>query len=503
MRATAQPVEGNKVKLSVELDEEEIDKAVDQAFRKMAREVRVPGFRPGKVPRRLLEARVGAGTVRQEALRDSLPDFYARAVVDAEVDAIDAPEIDITAGEESGPVAFDATVEVRPTVSIAGYTGLAVTLPSLAVEDSDVDAQVDRLRDGFAELSVVGRPARDGDHLTIDIKASRNGQVIDGLTADDFVYELGTGSIVPEVDTELAAKLPGDILRFNAAVGEEEISFQVLVKEVKEKVLPEVTDEWVSEASEHETVEALRAELADRARAVRRVQARMLLQERSLEALVALVDIEPPDVLVNAEIERRAHDLGHRLDSQGATLEQYLAATGQAQDDLVAELRSSSITAVKADLALRALAEAEEISATDGDVDAEVARLAEQTGQSASRIRRQLEANEQIPAVRADARKGKALTWLEDHVELVDEAGKPLDRAELFPTSEAGADGEEAGGEGAGGGAEGDEAEGAGAAGDATVEGAGEEQAGEKGEPTREAAGEPAGVHETTVESPA
>jgi trigger factor len=433
MRSSVEPLEGNKVKLSVEVDETEFEKALDAAFRKIAREVRIPGFRPGKAPRRLLEARIGSDVARQEALRDALPDFYEQAVKENDVDAIAPPEIDITAGEEQGAVAFDAVVEVRPRVSVAGYQGLQVTVPSPAVSDEEIDRQVDRLRNNFGELNPVNRPARDGDHLSIDLTGTRHGQPVEGLTATDFLYELGSGLVVPELDKQLQGVRAGDILKFNAPVPgqDEEATFQVLVKEVKEKVLPEVTDEWASEASEFDTVEELRADLAGRIGTVKKMQTQLALRDAVVDSLVQLVDEEPPEALVGAELERRIHDLGHRLEHQGADLAQYLEATGRTQDQLLASLREASIQAVKADLALRAVAEAEAVEVTDDELDAEIGRLAERAGRKPAEVRRQLDRAEQLPAVRSDIRKGKALEWLVDHVEVVDEEGRPVDRADL------------------------------------------------------------------------
>ena len=174
MRATAAPEEGNKVRLTVEVDESEIDEALNGVLRRLSREVRVPGFRPGKVPRRVIEARLGgASALRDEALREALPEFYAKAVSDTEVDPIDTPEIDITAGDQSGAVSFDAIVEVRPTVSIAGYQGLVVTLPGLDVPEAEVNAQIDRLRATSGELVDVDRPVQKGDLVTIVITGKR------------------------------------------------------------------------------------------------------------------------------------------------------------------------------------------------------------------------------------------------------------------------------------------------------------------------------------------
>ena len=257
MRAVVEPLEGNKVKLSVEVEEQEFEKAVDAAFRKISSQVRVPGFRPGKTPRRLLEARIGVEAARQEALRESLPDYYAEALRQTEVDPIDQPEIDITAGEEQGPVAFDAVVEVRPQVTIAGYGGLQVTIPSPLVADEDVDRQIDRLRDQFGELQPVGRAVRDGDHVTIDLHAERDGQAVAGLAVDDYLYQVGSATLAPQLDEHLRGTKVGDIVTFESEVEQQEgpVSVRVLVKDVKEKVLPEVSDEWASEVSEFETVE--------------------------------------------------------------------------------------------------------------------------------------------------------------------------------------------------------------------------------------------------------
>ena len=216
MKAVVEPLEGNKVKLTIQVDEQEFEKAIDAAFRKIAKEVRVPGFRPGKAPRRILEARLGKESGRSEALRDALPDYYTQALREHDVDAIAPPEIDITAGQESGALAFDAVVEVRPQIHLAGYDGLRVEVPSPTATDEDIDAQVDRLRGNFGELTTVDRPARDGDHLTIDLHGSRDGQDVAGMTTDDFLYELGSGSVLPELDDNLPRRPAGDILAFVA-----------------------------------------------------------------------------------------------------------------------------------------------------------------------------------------------------------------------------------------------------------------------------------------------
>src|SRR5437588_981267 len=447
MRSSVESLEGNKVKVSVEVDEAEFDRAIDAAFRKIARDTRIPGFRPGKAPRRILETRLGTDVAREEALRDSLPDYYVHALEEQDVDAIAAPEIEITGGRGGGPVQFDAVVEVRPPGSVAGYQGLRVTVPSPDVTDTEVDRQLDRLREQFGELQTVSRPGRDGDHVLIDLSGYRHSEQIEGLTADDFLYELGSGSVVPELDEQLRGSKAGDILKFTAAVPgqEEDVGFQVLVKEVKEKLLPEVTDEWASDASEFDTVDALRDDIRTRVGAVKKMQTQLSVRSQAVDAVVELVSEEIPEPLVNEEMERRLHELSHRLAAPGAHLAPYPEATARSTEEFQANLREAAVTAVKADLALRAVADAEDLEATDEEVDAEIERIAQAAGQKPAAVRKQLDRNDQLPAVRSDIRKGKALAVLTEHVEIADEEARIIDRAELMtPTPDTPAEAETA-----------------------------------------------------------
>ena len=262
MRANAEPVEGNTIRLSVEVDEPEVDKVLEEAVKTLSRQVRIPGFRPGRVPRQVLEARMGgAVALRAEALREALPDFYAQAVADAEVDPIAPPEIDITSGEEHGPLAFDAVVQVRPTVAIPGYAGLQITVPSPEVTEKEVDDQLDRLRETDAELIEVARPAIDRDHVTIDLVGTGpDGSEV--VNVSDYLYEVGSGRVVEALDDQLSGAKIGDVLAFTSTAGDAgDVAFRVLVKEVKEKKLPAATDDWAVENSEFSTVAELRADL--------------------------------------------------------------------------------------------------------------------------------------------------------------------------------------------------------------------------------------------------
>ena len=272
---------------------------------------------------------------------------------------------------------FDATVQVRPIVGIPGYAGLQVTVPTLEVTEEDISGQVDRLRENEGELVPAGRPASDGDHATIDIHGTASGEEV--IDANDFLYEIGSGRVVPELDAELRGKSAGDILAFHAETPDRGlISFRVLVKDVQRKQLPEATDDWAAEASEFSTLDELRDDIAKRVTRVRRLQAQMALRQNALNALVELVeDDEVPEVLVDGAMNQRAHDLAHRLEEQRATIGQYLAATGQSEEEFLAALRVEVLREVKADLALRALADAEELDVSETELTDELAAMAE------------------------------------------------------------------------------------------------------------------------------
>ena len=462
MRSSVETLEDNRVRLTVELDEAEFEPEVEAAFKRIAREVRIPGFRPGRVPRQLLEARLGHQAGRHEALRTALADYYARAVVKHDVDAIDLPDIEITEGAESGPVCFDAVVEVRPTVAVSGYDSLRVEIPSPLVEPGEIDAEIDGLRQQFAELSPVGRNAHDDDHLRIDISCTLGGETVDGLTASDYDYRLGTGAVVPEIDDNLRGASAGDILEFHAAHPdadeERRLSFRVLVKEVLETVLPDLDDDFVAANTEFDSVEGLRSAVeAGRSRTavLRAASAR---HEAIVEAVAALVTDDVPQGMVDGEADSLLNSLVGDLSRRGYELEDYLDSVGQSREELEAGMRGSALRSVKLDLALRAVAAAEGLDADDDAVEAELRRAvlasradaagagaagAERAGEAqesedeavaedeaaaeASRLRRELASTGRLSAMRSEMSKRAAMEWIVERVELIDPSGQAVD----------------------------------------------------------------------------
>ncbi len=427
----------NLVKLSVVIDEDEFDRDIDAAFRKIAREVRLPGFRNGRAPRKVLEARIGIGAAREQALRDAIPAYLTTAVREHDLDLVATPSIDIVEGHEAGPVAFDATCEVRPEITVPGYGGLRVELPSPVATDSEVDEAVAAELRRNGQLVDAERPVQSGDFVTLTLAATRDGEPVPGLNTDDWLYEVGKGWVAEGFDNELLGATAGTTLTFtaNPSGSTDPADFTVEVAKVQTMQLPELTDEWVAEhLGEFDTVEAWKASVAARLGESKLGQARNLFVDRTTAALAELVEIEPPTSMVQGDLQGRVQNTVQQFQAQGIALDQWLAATGQDANSFVEALKVQSERAVKVDLALRAVAVAEGLEVSDDDLGAEYARIAMQVRQKASDVRKAYERNDAVADLVAQLRKTKAIDWLLEHVEVVDTDGHPIDRALLLGT---------------------------------------------------------------------
>ena len=423
------------VRLTVTIGQDEFDRDIDAAFRKIGREARLPGFRNGKVPRKVLEARIGLQAAREEALRDAVPQYLAKAVREHDVDLIATPEVTVTAGAEEGEVTFEALCEIRPVITVPGYGGLRVEIPSPSASDADIDEAVDAERRRQGSLVAVTRSAQQGDHVTLTLAATRDGEPVPGLNTEDWLYEIGKGWVAEGFDDRLVGTSAGAELTFSAnpTGTDQPADFQVTVTQVQEMQLPEVTDEWVSEnLGEHETVAAWRASIAERLGTTRLNQARNQLVERVTDALAALVDAPLPTSMVEGDLQARVQNMVRQFQAQGISIDQWLQITGQTPDMFIAALRVQSEKAVKVDLAMRAVVVAEGIVADDDDIEAEYARIALQVGQKAKDVRVAYEKNDAVHDLADQIRKNKALDWLLEHVEIVDEAGTPIERELLL-----------------------------------------------------------------------
>lgn len=430
MKSSVEPLEGNKVRVYVEVDEAEFDNDIDRAFRTIAREVKLPGFRNGKVPRRVLEARIGIGPAREQALRDAIPVYLTKAVREHDVDLVATPEVEITGGQDDGLVEFEAECEIRPEITVPGYGGLRIELDSPVPTDDELDAARGEELKAGGSLVDADRPAADGDFLTLDIAVSRDGDDVPGLNTEDWSYELGQGWVAEGFDDHLAGAVAGDELTFDATPKgtEEPAEFTVKVTSVQVLELPELTDEWVADnTGEFETVAEWEDSIRERLTEAKLGGVRQQVMGKLTESLVALVDVEPPESMVQAEQQNQVQNMARQLQMQGIDLEAWMSATGQDLNQMLDGAKPQAEQAVKSDLALRAVAAAEGIEVSDGDVEMEYARMAMQFGQKAKDIRRVYERNDGVPELLAGIRKSKAMDWLLHHVEMVDHDGTPLD----------------------------------------------------------------------------
>lgn len=439
MRATTTSLDNNRVKINVEIDDAEMSDAIDAAAVTLAKQVSVKGFRKGKVPKNVLIANIGGPSVlRSEAIRESLPDFYSRAVADTLIDPIGQPDIKIIDGEEQGTLVFDAEVEVRPEATISGQRDLRVTIPSPFVDESDVDAQIDRFRETDAILKDVDRPIVTGDLVTMDIHVQQIATDVEPLDMSDYMYTVGSGTITEGVDELIIGLKAGEELKLNGSVGGGVVAtYELKLRQVKERELPALNDEWVEENTEWPTVDEMRESIRSQMRRMKIVEAQMSQRDAMLVALSELVAEDlVPDSLVDAETNERLHDLGHRLSEQKLNLETFLQVTNQTSDALLATLREDAVRAVRIDLALRALVRAEALEPTVVELDDELAKTAEAMSVAPELLRTNLRDTGRVVVFNAEVAKMKASRWLSDHVTFVDPEGVEIDH-ELLRTDQS------------------------------------------------------------------
>jgi trigger factor len=435
VKSIIETLEGNKVKLSVEIDEVEFDRNIDKAFRKIANEIRIPGFRQGKAPRQLLQAQIGLGAARSQAIQDSIPEYLALAVREHDVDLIATPQIEVTKGEVEGILGFDATCEVRPIVTVPGYNGLRIELPALLVKEEDVDDAMKSERSRHGVLKDVDRAIAKGDHVSLDLSGTREGTPVPGLNVEDWAYEVGKGWVSASFDEKLTGEKLGSTITYSEAPnGTTDIAeMTVVVKKVQEMVLDDLTDEWVAEhVSEFETVDAWKASLRKRLEEIKLNQTRSVFVERTTSALAELVTIDIPEAMIASDLQARVRNTVEQFQSQGVSIDQWLSATGQTTESFIENLRTESQKAVKVDLALRAVAVAQAISASDDDIEQELERIAMQVGRKVNQVRKAYQENDALTELAAQIHKSQAVDWLLRNSTLVDPDGNAISADDLF-----------------------------------------------------------------------
>ncbi|MDQ3913859.1 MAG: trigger factor [Actinomycetota bacterium] len=434
LQISSERLDKNRVKLRVEAPEGSLKPALDAVYRRWAGEIKVPGFRKGKVPRQLIDARVGPEVIREEALRDALPDLYRDALAQEDLEAIAPPEIEVLEFDAGQPLLFEAIVDVRPDVTVPDLSAISIEAPPSEVTDEELDEQLERLRDRFAELESVGREARRGDFVLVDLKGYRHEELVEGAGAPDLLYEVGSRTGPPKLDEELEGTRPGAILKFNDTMPDgggdlagEEISFTVLVKEVKVKVLPPLDDELAKTMGEFETLDELKDDLRERLGGVKRGMVRDEIANRALAALVDASDLDPPEKLVDSELEHRLEHFEEDLKRAGLTMDEYTRRAELTELEIRRDMRAQVERSVKAELLLEEIARTESFDVTEEDIGREIAVLAHRSGRDAKEVAEQVVNAGRLGSLAADIMRRKAL----DHVvEAINVAGRPTEEPE-------------------------------------------------------------------------
>jgi trigger factor len=420
--------------VSFQVAEADLDEAKTQAARRLSKDLKIKGFRPGKAPRRIVEATVGPERLRSEAIDDLLPTLVADVLREMELSPAAPPQVENLTDTDDG-LEVQVKVATWPELDqVPEYEGLEIEISTVEPTEEDLNAQIDRLRDQFADLETADRPAVDGDFVSINLSATRNGEPVEAAAANDLLYEVGSGSFLPGLDEQLPGSAAGSIIKFDTALpggfgdlAGQEVAMQVLVKEVRRKKLPDLTDEWVAETTEFETVDDLRSELRSQIAEAKRGIARNELRNGILETLLAEVDVEIPEGIINSEMESTLHRFAHQLEGQGISMEDYFRVTGQDQQVFVDDLRNQADRNVRTDLLLESVAGAAGLEVAPEELDEVVAALATQAEKDVEEYRAEFTESVQEKAVVGDILKRKALDVLLDSAVPVDESGNRID----------------------------------------------------------------------------
>ena len=432
MKSTVETLSPTRVRLAVEVPFAELKPSLDKAYRSIAGQVRVPGFRPGKVPARIIDQRVGRAAVLEEAVNDAIPQQYTAAVIEHEVKVLGQPAVDVTEFADGEWLKFTAEVDVRPDLQLPAYDGIEVSVDDAEVSDAEIDEQITTMRDRFALLQGVDRGVQTGDFVSIDLLATVDGEEVDGGSTTGLSYEVGSGDVMPGLDEALVDLNKGDTASFHTALvaGEQAgqtADIEVTVRSVKEKELPPLDDDFAQTASEYDTLAELRDDIRERMTRMKRLRQGMSARDKVLEALLGASDVPLPESVVMLEADYRKQAMEEQLDQAGLTLADYLEAEERTAEDVDAELRSAAETAVKAQLLLDAVADQEEVGVSDTELTEEAVRRAQQSGMSADQyVARIVEAG-QIPALAADVRRGKALILVLSRSKVTDASGRVVD----------------------------------------------------------------------------
>jgi trigger factor len=443
VKSTVETLSPTRVRLAIEVPFAELEPSLKKAYRDIAAQVTIPGFRKGKVPSAVIDQRFGRGTVLNEAVQDAIPTNIVAAVREHEVKSLGRPSVEITEFTDGEALRFTAELDVRPAISLPDLATIAVQVDPVQVDANEIDEQLGALRDRFATLKTVERAAQIGDYVQLDLAATVDGAEVPGGTATNISHEVGSNQLLPGLDEAVTGQGAGEATTFTTElVGGEfagrDAEVSVTVRTVKEKQLPPLDDDFAQLASEFDTLAELRADLETRLTRVKRVEQLYAARDKALIQLVGAADVPAPEGVVEEEVEQRKQAMADELERVGTSLEEYLSAEGKSEEEIDTELRDAATEGVKIQLVLDTLADQEKIEVSDDEFGHEVVHRAQRAGMQPQAYYDQLVRSGMAAAIYGDVRRGKALAMVLERAKITDTDGTPLSLDEL--RGEAGGD---------------------------------------------------------------
>ncbi len=445
MKSTVEQLSPTRVRLNVEVPFQELEPDFERAYKELAKQVRLPGFRPGKAPAKLLEARIGREAMLDQVIKDAVPSRYGEAVTQSDVRPLGQPEIEVTKKQYGQELVFTAEVDVRPDIALPELSELTVTVEPVEISDDDIDAELQSLRARFGTLTGVERPAAVGDFVSIDLSATVDGTEVPEASTTGLSHEVGSGQLVEGLDEAIVGLSAGESRVFTTmlAAGPQagrEAEVTVTVESVKERELPEPNDEFAQLASEFDTIEELRASLADQVRRTKRIQQAEKIRNATLDSLLEQIDIPLPEAIVRAQVDSTVHNALQGLEHDEARFAQTLAQRGSSRAEFDADARSAAEKTVKTQLLMDALADQLDIQVSQEDLTERLVLMSRQYGIEPQQLLSYLQQNNQLPNMFADVRRGLTIAAVVGAATVTDTAGEVIDISEFFGRRSAGDD---------------------------------------------------------------
>ncbi|WP_319450834.1 MULTISPECIES: trigger factor [unclassified Mycobacterium] len=437
MKSTVEKLSPTRVRINVEVPFTELEPDFDVAFKEMAKTVRLPGFRPGKVPVKLLEARIDKQAMLDQVVGEAVPARYSEAVTASEVQPIGQPEIDITNKEYGQDLTFTAEVDVRPEITLPDLKALKITVDPIEVNDEEVDAELQNLRARFGTLTGVERPVADGDFVSIDLSATVNGEDVPEAKTEGLSHEVGSGQLIEGLDDAIIGLKADESKTFTTKLvagdhADEDADVTVTVKSVKERELPEPDDEFAQLASEFDTIDELKESLVEQVKRVKRVQQAEQIRDKSLDVLLERVDVPLPENIVQAQVDEAVHNAIHGLDHDEAKFEEQLKEQGSSREEFDANTRSEAEKAIKTQLLMDKIADDLDVQVGQNDLTERLVLMSRQYGLEPQQLLAYLQQQNQLPTMFADVRRGLTVAAVVHGATVTDTDGNEIDTTEFF-----------------------------------------------------------------------